>query len=147
MSVRYCHYFRYNNPEGRGSHCYLLITLHTRKQDLNLGKKLAKCCIWSIAFCGAENWTFRKVDQRHPAIFEMWCWRRAERIIRTDNVRSDDVFQRDKKRRRRRKGSWVGQIFRRNCLPKHVIERKLGGRVELKENEEADVGKQFLDGT
>jgi len=97
-----------------------------------------------LALYCAENGTFLKVDQRHPAIFEMWCWRRMERIIRTDNVRSEDVLQRDQKRR---KGSWIGQIFCRNCLLKHVIERKIGGRVELKENEEADIGKQLLDDT
>jgi len=30
------------------------------KFDLNLTKKLAKCCIWSTALYGAENWTLRK---------------------------------------------------------------------------------------
>jgi hypothetical protein len=32
--------------------------------DLNLRKKLVKCYIWSIALCGAETWTLRKVDQK-----------------------------------------------------------------------------------
>jgi hypothetical protein len=28
----------------------------------NLKKKMVKCYIWNIAFCGAEIWTLRKVD-------------------------------------------------------------------------------------
>jgi hypothetical protein len=32
-------------------------TLFTNKLDLNLWQKLAKFCIWNIAFCGAETWT------------------------------------------------------------------------------------------
>jgi len=29
------------------------------------------------------------------------------------------------------KCNWNGQIFRRNCLLKHVIERKIDGRIEV----------------
>jgi hypothetical protein len=37
-------------------------TLFTSKLDLDLGKKLIKRYIWSIALYGAETWTFQKVD-------------------------------------------------------------------------------------
>jgi hypothetical protein len=46
-------------------------TLFTRKLDLNLGKKLVKCYIWSIALYGAETWTLRKVDQKCLESFKM----------------------------------------------------------------------------
>jgi hypothetical protein len=55
-------------------------TLFTRKLDLNLRKKLVKCYIWSIVLYGAEKWTLRKVDQNYLESFEMWCWRRMEKI-------------------------------------------------------------------
>jgi hypothetical protein len=32
-------------------------SLFTSKLDLNLGKKVVKCYIWSIALCGAQTWT------------------------------------------------------------------------------------------
>jgi hypothetical protein len=63
-------------------------TLITSKLDLNLRKKLVKCCIWSLALCGAETWTLRKVDQKYLESFEMWCWRRMEKISWTDRVRN-----------------------------------------------------------
>jgi hypothetical protein len=40
-------------------------TLFTTKLDLNLRKKLVKCCIWSRDLFGAETWTVRNVDQKY----------------------------------------------------------------------------------
>jgi hypothetical protein len=34
---------------------------------------------------------------------------------------------------KRRKANRIGHILRRNCLLKHVIERKIEGRIEMKE--------------
>jgi hypothetical protein len=34
----------------------------TGKLELNLRKKLVKCCTWRIALCGAETCTLWKVD-------------------------------------------------------------------------------------
>ena len=56
-------------------------TLFTSKLDLNLGKKLMKCYIWSMALYGAETWTLRAADQKYLESFEMWCWRRMEKIV------------------------------------------------------------------
>jgi hypothetical protein len=66
-------------------------TFLTRKFDLNLSKKLVKCYIWSVALCGAETWTLRKVDQKFLESFEMLCWRRMEKISWTDRVRNKEV--------------------------------------------------------
>jgi len=55
-------------------------TLFTSTLDLGLRKKLVKCYIWSIALYGAETWTLRAVDQKHLERFEMWCWRRMEKM-------------------------------------------------------------------
>jgi len=40
-------------------------SLSTSKLDLNLRKKLVKCCIWSIALYGAETCTLWKADQKY----------------------------------------------------------------------------------
>jgi hypothetical protein len=104
----------------------------TRKLDLNLRAKLLKCYIWSIALQGAENWKIRKVDKKYLKSFEMWCWRRMEKIIWTDRVKNEHALYRVMWERnilhtiRRRKENWIGYIFSRTCLLKHVIERKIG---------------------
>ena len=63
-------------------------TLFTRKLELNLRKKLIKCYIWSIALYGAETWILRAADQKYLGSFEMWCWRRMEKISWADHVRN-----------------------------------------------------------
>ena len=48
--------------------------------DLNLRMKLVKSYTWSTALYGAETWALWTVDQKHLERFEMWCWRRMEKI-------------------------------------------------------------------
>jgi hypothetical protein len=62
--------------------------LFTCKLNLNLGKKLVKCNIWSIAFYVDKTWTLQKVDRKYLESFDMRCWRRMEKIRRTDRVRN-----------------------------------------------------------
>ena len=69
------------------------------KLDSELRKKLVKCYIWNIALYGAETWTLRAIDQKHLESFEMWCWRRMEKIIWTDHVRNEEVLLRVKEQR------------------------------------------------
>ena len=106
--------------------------------DLELRKKLVKCYTWSIRLYGAETWTLRAVDRKHLESFEMWCWRRMEKISWTDHVRSEEVLLRVKEQRnilheiRKRKANWIGHILRRNCLLQRVFDGKIrGGGIEV----------------
>ena len=60
--------------------------LFTSKLNLNLRKKLVKCYVWNMALYGAETWTLRATDQKRLESFEMWCWRRMEKISWIDHV-------------------------------------------------------------
>jgi hypothetical protein len=68
-------------------------------QTQELRKKLMKCYIWSIALYGGETWTLRKLDQKYLESFEMWCWRRIDKISWTDRVNNEAVLHRVKKER------------------------------------------------
>jgi hypothetical protein len=103
---------------------------------LELKKKLVKCYVWSIALYGAETWTLRAVDQKHLESFEMWCWRKMEKISWNDHVRNDVLFIVKEQRNilheiRKRKANWIGHILRRNCLLQRVIEGKVQGWIEV----------------
>jgi hypothetical protein len=108
-------------------------TLFTNKLDLEPRKKLVKCYIWSTALYGAETWVLRKLDQKYLESFEMWCWRRMERISWTDRVHNEALLHRVKEERnilhiiRRSKANWIGHIQRRNCHLSHIIEGKIRG--------------------
>ena len=41
---------------------------------------------------GAETWTIRAADQKYLESFEMWCWRRMEKISWTDHVQNVEVL-------------------------------------------------------
>jgi hypothetical protein len=65
----------------------------TSKMDLELKKKLVKCYIWSIALYGAETWALRVLDQKYLESFEIWCWRRMEKISYTEHVRNEEILE------------------------------------------------------
>jgi adenine specific DNA methylase Mod len=62
-------------------------TPFTSKLDLELRKKLVKGYIWSIALYGAETWTLQKLES-----YELWWWRRMEKISWTDRVNNEAVL-------------------------------------------------------
>ena len=82
-------------------------------------------------------WTLRATDQKHLESFEMWCWRRMEKISWADHVRNEEVLLRVNEQRNilheiiKRKANWIGHILRRNCLLKQVIEGKIKGQIEV----------------
>src|SRR6218665_3211477 len=53
-----------------------------RKLNKNLKKRIIKSMIWSVVLYGllSETWTMRKEDIKRLEAFEMWIWRRMERI-------------------------------------------------------------------
>jgi len=93
------------------------IALFTSALDLQLRKKLVKCYIWSIALYGAETGTFRAVDQKQLESFEMWCWRRMEKISWIEHVRNEEVLLTVNEQRNilheisKWKANWIGHIF------------------------------------
>jgi hypothetical protein len=58
-----------------------------------------------------------------------------QRISGNDNVKNEKVLHRVKEERntlltmKRRKVNWIGHNVRGNCFLKHVIERKIEGRI------------------
>ena len=58
----------------------------------------------------------------------MWCWRRLENIIWTDDVRNAEELCRIKEERnilhviKRRNASCIGHVLLGNCLLQHIIE-------------------------
>ena len=48
--------------------------------EKELRKRLVKCFVWSVVLYGAETWTLRRNEQKQLEAFEMWVWRRMERV-------------------------------------------------------------------
>ena len=99
-----------------------------------LRKRLIKCFVWSIVLYGAETWTLRKSDQKRLEAFEMWVWRRMEKVSWVERKSNDEVLARVGERKtvlniiRKRKINWLGHWLRRNCILRDVIEGMVEGK-------------------
>jgi hypothetical protein len=84
------------------------------------------------ALCGQS---VQFVNVKFGVSFEMWCWRRMQKISWTGRVKYE--LHRVKKERstlrtiKRRKVNWIGHILRGNCLLKHVIEGKIERIIKM----------------
>ena len=83
-----------------------------------------------MALYGAETWTPQAADQKYLESFEMWCWRRMEKISWTNHMRNEEVLLRVNEQRnilheiRKRKANWIGYILRRICLSNKLLKER-----------------------
>jgi len=50
--------------------------------------------VWSVALYVAETWTLTQTDKRRLKAFEMWIWRKMEKISWVDKVTNEEVLNR-----------------------------------------------------
>ena len=62
--------------------------------EKELGKRLVKCFVWSVALYGAETWTLQRNEQKRLEAFEMWTWRRMEHLKWADKMENAVVLER-----------------------------------------------------
>jgi len=67
--------------------------LYIIKLDKFLRAELVMCYIWGLVLCGAETRILRNAGQETLGSFEMWYWKRMEKISLTDRARNQEVLQ------------------------------------------------------
>jgi len=82
-----------------------------------------------MALYGAETWTLQEADPKYLESFEMWCWRRMEKISWNDHARNEVLLRVNEQRNnlheiRKRMANWIGHILRRNCLLNKLSEER-----------------------
>ena len=102
--------------------------------EKELQKRLVKRFVWSVVLYGAETWTLRRNEQKQLEPFEMWVWRRMQRVKCTDKIKNAVVLEKVGEGRtvleliRKRKRNWLGHWLRRNCLLKDALEGMVNGK-------------------
>jgi len=48
--------------------------------------------LWSIVVYDAENWTLREVYHIYLESFEMWCWRKTEKMVSKGRVGNEEIL-------------------------------------------------------
>jgi hypothetical protein len=104
------------------------------KLNKTLQKRLVKTLIWPVTLYGSETWTLRKTDLQRLEAFEMWIWRRMEKISWTEKKSNEEVLTLVDENRnlidtiRRRQRNWIGHILRSDCLLREILEGKIQGK-------------------
>lgn len=129
-------------------------TLFCSSLNLELRKRLVKCYVWSIFLYGCETWTLGKKEKGMIEAFEMWVWRKMEKISWVDKVKNDEVLRRVKEDRVllkkiiNRKANWLGHIMRGKGIMNTVLEgtvegERRRGRKRLKAIDEVKEGESY----
>src|SRR6218665_3283300 len=67
--------------------------LLSKSVNKDIKKRIIKAIVWSVALYPAETWTYRKEDIRSLEAFEMWVWRRMEKVSWRDMKTNEEVLQ------------------------------------------------------
>jgi len=76
----------------------------------------------------------RKEDVKRLEAFEMWLWRRMEKISWTEHISNEEVLRMVGEERsilatiKKRQRNWIGHILRGDSLGREIIEGRMGGR-------------------
>ena len=56
-----------------------------KSRDITLPTKvrLVKAMVFPVAMYGCESWTIKKAERQRTDAFELWCWRRLLRVLRS----------------------------------------------------------------
>ena len=82
---------------------------------------------------GSETWTLRKEDIKRLEAFEMWIWRRMEKISWTEKITNEEVWKRIEERKslistiraRQTKEMDIGYVLKeKSCLLRELLEKK-----------------------
>ena len=106
----------------------------TSKMNLDLRKRIVKCLVWSVALYAAETWTISKTDMKRIEAFEMWIWRKMEKISWTAKVSNSEVLNRVNENRcvistiNWQKRRWLGHVLWHDVLYRDVLEGRMTGK-------------------
>ena len=106
----------------------------TINMDEKLRKRILEAYVWNTALYAAETWTLSKKDEQKLEAFEMWCWRRFNKVKWTDKKTNEEVLViTDEKRKflhkiKTRRGRWFGHNLRLSKWFTLIVEGKISGR-------------------
>ena len=99
-----------------------------RSKDSALKKRIVKSLVRSVTLYAAETWTLSKIDIKKLEAFEMWVWRRMERISYTEHVSNEAVLKQIEEKRtliatiHKRQKSWIGHVLRGQGWLRYLFE-------------------------
>ena len=108
--------------------------LLTKGLKKDLKKRMVRTLVWSVALYGCETWTMKREVVDKLNAFEMWVWRRIEKVSWQDKKTNVEVLAAVGEERclvqtiMKRKRNWIGHVVRGNSLLKLMIEGRMTGK-------------------
>ena len=108
--------------------------LLSKRMNIDTKKRIVKALVWSIALYGAETWALRAEDIKRIEAFEMWVWRKMQKVRWSERKTNEEVLEMIDEQRSlmdriiRSKKKWIGHIVRGDGLLKEVIEGRMVGK-------------------
>ena len=105
-----------------------------RNVSKKIKKQIVNAMVWSVILYGSETWSLKTEERRRINAFEMWVWRRIEKISWMDHVKNEEVLKRVGQKQElvdmiiKRKKNWIGHVLRGEGLLKEVIEGRMCGK-------------------
>ncbi|KAJ4447807.1 hypothetical protein ANN_09815 [Periplaneta americana] len=109
----------------------LFSNLYMKRVKVRIGEEMSERSEirrGSVTLYGTETWILRRSEEERIEAFEMWIWRRMERVKWTVRIRNEAILERVGEERmmlkliRKSKRNWLGHWLRRNCLLKDALE-------------------------
>jgi len=108
--------------------------LVTKGLKTELKKRLVKTLIWPVALYGCETWTMKQQIVDKLNAFEMWVWRRMQKVSWKDKKTNEEILSLVDEERClmktiiKRKKDWIGHVVRGDNLLKQVLEGRMEGK-------------------
>ena len=108
--------------------------LLSKRMNIDTKKRIVKALVWSIALYGAETWALGAEDIKRIEAFEMWVWRKMQKVRWSERKTNEEVLEMIDEQRSlmdriiRSKKKWIGHIVRGDGLLKEVIEGRMVGK-------------------
>ena len=66
-----------------------------KSRDITLPTKihLVKAMVFPVFMYGCESWTVKKAECRRIDAFDLWCWRRLLRVLRTARRSNQSILK------------------------------------------------------
>ena len=66
-----------------------------KRRDITLPTKVrpVKAMIFPVVMCGCESWTLKKTERQRIDGFELWCWRRLLKVLRTARRSNQSILK------------------------------------------------------
>ena len=66
-----------------------------KSRDITLPTKahLVKAMFFPMVIYGCESWTIKKAEHQRVDAFELWCWRRLLRVLRTARRSNQSILK------------------------------------------------------